>query len=309
MSSPLAGTYRRLTSLPFVPKILLLLAAASVPGTLLTDRKGYFDSIPFTLLLATLALSLSLCTLQAVSRLRLPVLLIHAGFVIVCCGGIVRWTLGWVATVNLYEGMTVDAAYRWDRERDLPLGFAITLERIGFEFHPARLRVGVLKNGEKYRLVTTAEGEGFDVDGIRFAVDRFDPENRSISVTMTPPGGSRVSLPPSEFPTMTSGGVQYGFRLVAWRTPDLRRSWVDLTVRSPSAPELTGSSEVNAPLRFQGVTIHHTANDADQSGRPFAGLQIVKDPGRPVVFTGMVLVSAGGVLLPFSRRRRRDDHV
>lgn len=275
----------------------------------MTERKGYFGSIPFIILLATLSLAILFCTFQAVPRLRVPVLLIHAGFVIACSGGIVRWWGGWVATVNLYEGMTVDAAYRWDRGMDLPLGFSLTLQRIGVDFHPAPLRVGVLKNGEKYRLITTAEGKWFEVDGIRIAVDRFDPESRSLSLAVSRPDGSRISLEPSEVPSLTTGEVRYGFRLVAWRAPDLRRSWVDLTLRSPPVPELTGRSEVNAPLIFQGVTIHHTANNVDETGRPYAGLQIVRDPGRPVVFAGMIIASAGGVLLPLTPRGRRSSHV
>ncbi|WP_204318321.1 hypothetical protein, partial [Serratia marcescens] len=45
-------------------------------------------------------------------------------------------TFGHVATVNVYEGASVDQAYRWDLERDAPLGADLTVTRINREFDP-----------------------------------------------------------------------------------------------------------------------------------------------------------------------------
>lgn len=300
--------YRYLTSLSFVPVILMLLAIASIPGTIGWEGRGYYDTPPFIALLSLLVLLITTCTLRSWKSLRFSVTLVHAGFVIVCLGGVIRGLFGFIATSNVYEGGTIDHAYRWDRGRDAPLGFALTLRKISFELYPIPLRVGVLKNGEKYRLVTTAEGKTVSFDGISLVIDRFDPEDKTLHVSMISPVGRRLPLDPSNPAVAGRGGTIYTLVPVAWQTPGVKRSWVEIVVRTPSGGEITGVAEVNDPFSVQGLSIHHVSNDIDPTGRPYAGIQFVKDPGRPLVFFGMFLAVMGGILLPFTHRRRTRLH-
>jgi len=306
--SHLLTIYRVLTSLPFVPVILILLAGASIPGTFLMERGSYYGSLPFVILLSLLVLVITICTIRSLRGLRLSVIMLHAGFVIVCLGGVIRGVAGYVATVNVYEGGSIDQAYRWDLQRDETLGFTLTLRKISFDQYPVPLRIGILKNGEKYRLVTTAEGKVFTVDGIHLVADRFDPDSKVVSLSRVDGEGRRTPLDTSEPGMVGEGGARYAFRLVAWQEPAVKRSWVELLVRTESGGDIAGVSEVNAPFSLDGVTIHHVKNGLDSAGKPYAGLQIVRDPGRPVVFAGMLLASAGGILLPLRPRRGTISH-
>jgi len=54
-----------------------------------------------------------------------------------------------------------------------------------------------------------------------------------------------------------------------------------------------GSSEVNKPLKWEGLSFYHTRADVDQYGMPFAGIQITRDPGRPFVFFGFAIMGFG----------------
>ncbi|RMF47641.1 MAG: hypothetical protein D6751_02205 [Deltaproteobacteria bacterium] len=50
-----------------------------------------------------------------------------------------------------------------------------------------------------------------------------------------------------------------------------------------------GVIEVNRPLVHRGVAIYQTAWNRDDRGRPYAGFQLSRDPGEPLVWGGCVL--------------------
>jgi cytochrome c biogenesis protein ResB len=75
-------------------------------------------------------------------------------------------------------------------------------------------------------------------------------------------------------------------------------------IRLNDGPQMLaeGTSEVNAPLHWNELSFFNTQVSTDPAGQLFAGIQIVKDPGRPIVFAGMLITSIGG-LLAFARRK------
>jgi hypothetical protein len=78
--------------------------------------------------------------------------------------------------------------------------------------------------------------------------------------------------------------------------------WVDLSLAEKGQAVVKGTSEINAPMQWQGLSIFNTRISYDPAGRKFAGIQVVKDPGRPLVFAGMIITSLGG-LFAFARRK------
>ena len=78
--------------------------------------------------------------------------------------------------------------------------------------------------------------------------------------------------------------------------------WVDLRLSDHDKTLAEGISEVNAPLQWNGLSFYHTQTSRDPDGRKYAGIQIVKDPGKPLVFAGMIVTTLGG-LLSFARRK------
>lgn len=282
--------------------LFLIVAVAAIPGTFAGTRALYAHPA-FLCLLAGVALNLVCCTLRRFRSLSVPVLILHLG-VLVICGGVAARTFGHVATVNVYEGTSVDQAYRWDLERDAPLGADLTVTRINREFYPIPVRVGVLRGSAKEALHTLKTGDSFTAGPYRVTADslQFPSEVLRLSVFRdgqlvgTCDTSGERSLP-AEFP--------YDFRLVAFQNPVLKRLWVDLALSRDGVAMAEGTAEVNAPFIWNGLYFYNTQVGTDAMGMPFAGIQVVRDPGRPCVFAGFAMVGLGAVLACARRLRRK----
>ncbi|BEH11438.1 MULTISPECIES: ResB-like family cytochrome C biogenesis protein [Geobacter] len=293
---------RFLASMELAVALFLIVAVAAIPGTFAGTRALYAHPA-FLCLLAGVALNLVCCTLRRFRSLSVPVLILHLG-VLVICGGVAARTFGHVATVNVYEGTSVDQAYRWDLERDAPLGADLTVTRINREFYPIPVRVGVLRGSAKEALHTLKTGDSFTAGPYRVTADslQFPSEVLRLSVFRdgqlvgTCDTSGERSLP-AEFP--------YDFRLVAFQNPVLKRLWVDLALSRDGVAMAEGTAEVNAPFIWNGLYFYNTQVGTDAMGMPFAGIQVVRDPGRPCVFAGFAMVGLGAVLACARRLRRK----
>lgn len=291
-------TYKYLASTELAVVLFLAISLFAIPGTFF-EKRAIYSSPPFLILLGLLGLNLVLCTVRRLKTLSKPVLILHGGVILTLIGCIVS-SFGFVATVNVYEGAMVDQVYRWDQEKDLPLGVELTVKRINKEYYPIPVKVGVLTGKEKTGLFTLRTGESFELNNYRIKVDalEFPSENLKLSIYQQDrfvgscdTSGVR-NLPP-EFP--------HEFKLVAFQNPSLKRLWVDLMLSRSSEKIAEGTAEVNSPFQWEGLYFFNTQIDRDPKGVAFAGIQIVRDPGRPYVFSGFVMMCVGAVL-SFIRR-------
>lgn len=288
-----------LTSTRFALALFGILSVLSFLGTL-PGMEAVYKQPAFRVLLALLGFCTLACTLKRGKSTPWPVLVIHSGVIMTLVGGMMSW-LGFVATINVYEGDTVDTFFRWDIEKDAALGFKLTVDRINTDFYPVPVKIGIMQGDAKKALFTLKSGESFDMPPYRITADRLDPDEEKVNLTVfrdgTPIGTAdtdeKSDLPP-DFP--------YSFKLVAYQNPKLKRMWVDLRVSDDGKTLLQGASEVNAPLQWNGLSFYHTQVSHDPDGRKYAGIQIVKDPGRPLVFAGMIVTTLGA-LLAFARRK------
>lgn len=298
-SEKIKKTVKFLASTELAVTLFLLIAVVAIPGTIIDNRSTY-SSPPFLILIALFAINLILCTWRRFNSISKPVLVVHSGILVTLLGCIVA-SFGFVATVNLYEGSTIDHVYHWDKKADLPLGIAMELKKINWEFYPMPLKIGVLKGEKKEKLFELKTGESFNFNGYKISVGsvQHNSENIALSVfenntligTYNTLSGLS-DLPPS-FP--------YSFKLVAFITPKLKRLWVDLILRNSTGIVAEGTSEVNGPFQWGGLYFFNTQVDRDKDGVSYAGIQIVRDPGRWLVFSGMVIVAIGAFLATFRR--------
>jgi hypothetical protein len=297
----LKRTGRFLASTELAVALFLAVAVLAIPGTF-TESRALYAHPAFLFLLAGLALNLVLCTVRRFRSLSVPVLILHLG-VLVVCGGVIARAFGHVATVNIYEGTTVDTVYRWDLKKDAPLGADLTIKRINREFYPVPVKVGVLKGEVKDALHTLKTGDSFAAGPYRVTVDSLQLPAEVLKLSVFRDGrligtcdtaGAR-SLP-AEFP--------YEFKLVAFQNPVLKRLWVDLALSRNAAPVAAGTAEVNAPFIWNGLYFYNTQVGTDKVGMSFAGIQVVKDPGRPCVFAGFAIMGVGAILACVRRLRK-----
>lgn len=299
----ISRVYRFLASTEVAVALFLAVALLAIPGTF-TENRTLYSHPAFLCLLGALALNLVLCTVRRFRSISVPVLILHLGVLVVVGGAIAR-VFGYVATVNVYEGTTVDTVYRWDLKQDAPLGAALTIKRINREYYPVPVQVGVLRGAVKDSLHTLKTGESFAVGPYRVTVDslEFPAEVLKLSVFQE---GRVVGTCDTAGASTLPAGFPYAFKFVAFQNPVLKRLWVDVSLSGNSAPLASGTAEVNAPFVWNGLYFYNTQVDVDKVGMPFAGIQVVRDPGRPFVFAGFVIMGLGAILS--CARRLRKEH-
>ncbi len=269
-----------------------------IPWAFTEEINIYFSRIS-RIILGLIGLNLLLCTLQRVKTLPKSILIMHLGAIFTLMGSLIG-IFGFVTTVNIYEGTTVDKVYRWDIKEDVPLGMELTVKKINVEYYPIPVKVGVLRGGEKAGLFTLKTGESFDLEGYQIKAETLEFPSESLKLSIFNQGHFIGSFEtsggrdiPSDFP--------YEFVLVAFRNPSLKRMWVDLRLSEGSEVIAEGTSEVNSPFSWKGLRFHHTQFARDPFGIPFVGIQITKDPGRPFIFFGFGIMGLGSVLYLLKR--------
>lgn len=287
--------FSTLTSKKFTLFLLGALALTLIPSTV--SKTPIFINAG-CLLLAILVITLSLCTISHWRRLHGGVLLIHTGVLIILIGSIVS-RAGFIATVNIYEGDSIDTAFRWDRQKDTALGFTLELNSIHHDFYPVAVRVGVLIDDQPRKLYELKTGESFTHEGFHVEALDLNPSVPSLRLAITEPDGIRsIQTASKETPAQQS---EITLQLVAFQTPIIKRSWVDLTMTPTTGPPLSGEAEVNHPLQWHGLRFYHTATNSDPYGKPYAGIQIVKDQGIPLVYIGFLMLCLGNGIFLFKK--------
>jgi len=289
---------RFLSSRELATGLFIVICLYAIPGTFAEKREIYSSPV-FKTLVGLIGLNLLLCTLQRIKTLSKPVLIMHSGVIFTLAGSVVS-SLGFMATVNIYEGTAAEKVYRWDIRDDVSMGMDLTVKKINFEYYPISVKVGILKKGEKDGLFTLKTGETFNLKNYSVRVDEleFPSENLKLSVFNQ---GHFIGSADTSGENNLPDDFHYQFVLVAYKNPSLKRSWVDLMLSKNSTIIAEGTSEVNRPFIWKGFNFFYVKSERDRYGMPFAGIQITKDPGKPFVYFGFCITGIGVMLYTVRR--------
>ena len=285
--------YSFLTSRELAIGLFGVICLFALSGTFI-GKEGFYSNPLFITLIVLMGLNLLLCSVRRRKALSWPILILHGGIILTLAGSVIS-SFGYVSTVNIYEGTAVDKVYRWDLKKDVSLGMDLAVKKIHMEYYPVPVKVGVLRHGEKVGLFILKTGERFELDNYENEVKALDLPSENLILNVFHQGhligsadtsGER-DLPP-DFP--------YEFVLVAYKTPHLKRMWIDLALLQGSDVIAEGTSEVNSPFIWKNLRFYHVQTARDQYGFRYAGIQIRNDPGRIFVFFGFGVIGLGSVL-------------
>lgn len=295
--------YRFLGSKKITLYLFIGLAIVLVPNTILTEPNFYFD-VAMRGVIGLLAMNLSFCTIQRFKSLRRETLLIHIGIIVTLAGGLISG-LGYVATINIHEGSATDTVFRWDIEQDIDLGFAVKIKKIRRQFYPIPVQVGVLNQGKKAGLFTVKTGESFVWQEFKILVNSIDLDGKSLELKVFDRDERLLGEYDTAGASSLPSGFPLAFKLVAYRDPVLKKVGAELVISEDQEIIAEGYSEVNDPYFWNGLKFHVTNYAVDRNGLPYAGLQIVRDPGVRFVYLGFILICLGCLLhLQKSFRRK-----
>ena len=232
----------------------------------------------------------------------------HLSLLLIMAGALLGGA-GFVGTRQLYVGHEASDYFDWAAQADRPLGFTLRLDHFEPVYYPIELRLAVVEadGSRPPTLVTTREGETIELPrpGLTAQVEKFLPFERMLFLQLY-----RDGLPLGRYQALPAGGketspVAFGLTLHpdAFKDPLLKQLHSEVSILEEGQVVKQGVIEVNRPLVHRGVTIYQTAHARDQFGFWYAGFQLSRDPGEPLVWIGCVLLSLG-LLTAFSRRWR-----
>jgi len=299
-SGRLGRVFRFLASTELSLFLFLGIAVVAIPGTF-AEKSTIYSSPYFVGLLAAFGCNLAFCTISRFRTIDRAVLVVHVGMLLVLLGGIVK-SLGLVATVNSYEENVVTEFFRWDLDRDVDLGFSVAVRKIHKEFYPMPIKIGVRKNGLKDGLHILKTGETFSfADGYRVETGPLEYRKGNITLTVfrhnTRVGSYQTATKASDFPP----GFPYAFELVAYQNPKPKKEWLELAILKDGKVVAEGISGINDPFVWNSYALYNLGNNLDRNGVPYAGIQVVRDPGMPLVFSGLTMMGVGVVISSLRR--------
>jgi len=301
--------------------LLAVTAGISACAALLppAHAPAVFGSRAFVILLGLLFLNILFGAAVSVRRgLRKPWLpIIRLGALLVLAGAFLGKYAGNRGGARLYEGQQIGEF----AERDgglLAPGFSLRLDRFSVERYPGeKLELGIsAPGGNSLAAYPVTIGRWTGPEGMRVLPVRYlpdfkmsgsgeiasksrDPNNPALEIEVMA-GGERergwVFARFPHFPPIGLSRTLRGGRIVFFdRGSERIKSYSSrVAVLEGGREAASGTVEVNRPLKFGGYRIYQSSYDP--VGWQWSGLEIVRDPGLPLVYCGYILLALGMTL-------------
>lgn len=305
-------TRKVMISHEFSVLLMLDIAIATLVGTLWTTG-GVFAAPWFVSVIGLMGTSSLLCIiLNLPARKKVSYLMVHSSILTVLAGSVVTHYTKEEGYIHIYEGETtkhidvmrngkvsivLDDNLRKKKEtKELP--FSVRMDKFDVEFYEATPMLYFFVKG-KDRAVGTLElkkGEQTTVEGVTVkAIGLSEKEvvpvpghaPVPVQVAQFEANGKATGLFPGKHALVD--GLAIMFRMRAGE-PKVYQS--TLTVLDDSGNEVqTQKVVVNDPLRQDGWWFYQS--NWDPKNRRYSGIHVVRDPGLPLVFLGLIILVLG----------------
>ncbi|MGE5308680.1 MAG: cytochrome c biogenesis protein ResB [Deltaproteobacteria bacterium] len=289
--------------------IIISFAGAVAPEDI---QPGIFYSWWFLGVLAVFAVNTAACLALRVTRKGPGSRITHASILVILAGSLLSFLAGQKGTLELTKGEGRDSFVSGDRS--VPLGFTVTLKDFNVEWYrPQYFKLGVIVEDKGLRKKFDAvPGREYSVPGTRYAfvVTGYYPDfamdeegrpvnlseratNPALSVRVSTPSGIEDRWVFSRHPDL-SMGQDSNIRFRFLQEPMIKefRSTLDFAGPKGTAQRY---AKVNSPVAFGGFTFYQSGYDPQKP--EWTALEVVRDPGAPVVFTGFALLNIGIIMV------------
>ncbi len=309
--------WETLASVEMAAVLFVLIIAAALAGVF-TSYDVYHASW-FAGLLAAFGINLFACTAQRISagKVRIGSLLSHLGILVILAGVIVSAMLSERGQISISEGETLNAYSTGRRVNRMPFGIRLddfnlewknqTPHEIEIVVRDARVRQSLdVDVGGIYDIASS----GYSIEVMRFVPDLFVDSGMNVVSRSDNPGNPALLVRISRgdkvearwlfarYPDFTmerDGNIGLAYKF--GKSPGDFKSTV--TIFDEGKGRLTGTIEVNHPLKYRGYSFYQA--NYDPASLQWTGLEVVRDPGVHVVFAGILLLNLGVVIMLYRR--------
>jgi len=288
--------FKTLSSLKLTIAVLFALTLASIPGTLVDPQKTTYDfyhSWWFTSLLFLLTLNLIACTFYR-KQTRLAVLMVHFSIFFILMGGIAGSRLGFRGALNLQDGETASAVRRERSLQTIPLPFQVRSEGFRLRHYKDSNRPSdyesdlvILEDGKIAAAKTVRVNDPLRHKGITFYQANYGESPKGFLIRIKDQTSGKIMREEEVKEKISLKVVDY--------TPDFQGF-------GPAA--LVRVEKTAVPPQDWILFKNYPDFEAKRRGRYlpvlagmetsfYTGLQVVKDPGVPIVWTGCGMLVAG----------------
>ncbi|MDP1854049.1 MAG: cytochrome c biogenesis protein ResB [Candidatus Omnitrophota bacterium] len=294
----------------------------------ITGLTHVYSSWWFILSLALLTLNLSVCLINRFSLkpILLGTMISHFSVLLIFAGALVGMFFGEKGYVQIKEGESISSFISENKKVDL--GFTLRLDDFIYEEEISPKEKLLIYSHEDNKLLKEVAvslgkeisfGEGYKVKIMRFIPDfsmdlttkevvsrSSEPRNPAIEIELKDrEGNAKTFWVFANFPDMHS--VQTDFRFVyQWGMRRPKDFISKVTVLKGAEEVAKKDIKVNFPLKFNGYSFFQSSYDRENLS--WSGLQINKDPGVSVVYTGFLLLLLGLSIIfyvnPLVRRKK-----
>ena len=324
----------QLASVKFAVTVVVLIAGACVVGTLWPKWPVYY-SWWFIGLLCVLSASMMMCTARRFGTMRRTTgyartrafgsMITHISMLLILAGGVIRGVWGEKGHLELREGQTA-AQFVENRGVKL-LPFNVRLERFEIETYREKeaeqlfvhwhekgrqaalpVKLGVEQAFEEFKITVLRYIPDFTVDmqTREITTRSSQPNNPAILVAVNGPTYQNHKWLFAKFPDFDHGAANASpLRMVYAAKP--AGGAIKSFKSTLHFDDQHATIEVNSPFSYKGYTFYQSGyNPNDLS---YTSLQVVKDPGVPVVYAGFSLMIVGLFIVfylnPWLNQRRK----
>lgn len=279
-----------------------------------------YASPPFIFLIILFAVNLTVCLLNRLSlKMRmLGSVLSHVSILIILIGALVGMFFGQKGLIKIGEGEEV-CCFSSKGKHKIDLGFSIRLDKFIYSEHidpKEKLLVSSAQDSAIIAKIPTEIGVESNIadTGYKIKILRYLPD--FVMDTSTKATATRSAVPNNpaieaqlrdkagrastfwvfaRFPDMhqkTDPNFKFTYRWVGRRPKDFISK---VTVLKGGKEMVSADIRVNEPLHFDGYTFFQSTYDTEALS--WSGLQVVKDPGVPIVYAGFILLMLGLVTI------------